>query len=95
MKISSIKDIVLIVAVLVIIGLILFKKDPPNELHEKFMQESIQKIDELETKIDSMDVHSKLIFTHRDNEKTVVDSIIGVDAHDSILSAKFGFTSIK
>ena len=92
MKITlqTVKDLVLVVAVLTIIGLILFKRSDTIVVYDH--EESIRKIESLENKIDSMKYSVDLIIKHRENEKIIIDSIVGVDAHDSTFASKFGFS---
>ena len=89
LTINHIKDIILVVAVLVIVCLILFKKDPEPII----INGSAKKIDQLTNKIDSLESSISIIYINAQNEKNIIDSISGRKSIDSLLSKHFGFVS--
>ena len=91
-NLNQIKNIILVVAVLVIIGLILFKKDPePVLIYDN--AESIKRIESLNNKIDSLNSSISIIYINAEDEKNIIDNVSGRKSIDSLLSRHFGFKS--
>lgn len=86
---NHIKDIVLVVAILVIIGLILFKKDPDPII----IDGSAERIEQISNKIDSLESNVNLIYITANDEKNIIDSVTGKHSIDSLLTKHFGFAS--
>ena len=94
MKLSNIKDIVLVVAVIAIICLILFKSDPePTVVFDVERSEQLKK--DIYNRFDSLEMNVSIININAEDEKNNIDVVHGRVAIDSVLSRYLGFESIK